>query len=150
MAERDEFGAFLLGFIVGGLTGAVASLLLAPQSGESTRTLLKEKAIELGDQVNVSVDEARTRAEALTADARARAETATAEARARAEAITAEARVKADEIVKQARVKAEEARVKAEELQKRGQVALEEQRNKIVETVKKASDGAVHTETPTE
>ncbi len=34
MSDRDEFGAFLLGFIVGGLTGAVASLLLAPQSGE--------------------------------------------------------------------------------------------------------------------
>jgi gas vesicle protein len=139
MAERDEFGAFLLGFIVGGLTGAVASLLLAPQSGESTRTLLKEKAIELGDQVNVSVDEARTRAESVTAEARARAET-----------ITAEARVRADEIVKQARVKAEELQVKAEELQKRGQVALEEQRSKIVETVKKASDGAAAAETPAE
>ena len=124
MAERDEFGAFLLGFIVGGLTGAVASLLMAPQSGESTRTLLKEKAIELGDQVNVSVDDARSRAEAITA-----------EARTRADAITADARVRADEILKQ-------ARKGAEDLQKRGQVVLEEQRSKIVETVKKQSNGS--------
>jgi gas vesicle protein len=124
MAERDEFGAFLLGFIVGGLTGAVASLLLAPQSGESTRSLLKEKAIELGDQVNVSVDEARSRAEEITADARTRADT-----------ITAEARVRADEIVKQ-------ARKSAEDLQKKGQVVLEEQRGKIIETVKKQSNGS--------
>jgi gas vesicle protein len=123
MSERDEFGAFLLGFLVGGLTGAVASLLLAPQSGESTRTLLKEKAIELGDQVNVSVD-----------DARARAETITAEARTRSETIIAEARVRADEIVKQ-------ARVNVEDLQKRGQVVLEEQRHKVTETLKKQVNG---------
>jgi gas vesicle protein len=124
MAERDEFGAFLLGFIVGGVTGAVASLLLAPQSGESTRSLIKEKAIELGDQVNVSVDDARSRAEAITADARTHAD-----------AITADALARADEILKQ-------ARKSAEELQKRGQVVLEEQRSKIVETVKKQSNGA--------
>ncbi len=124
MSERDEFGAFLLGFIVGGLTGAVASLLMAPQSGESTRTLLKEKAIELGDQVNVSVD-----------DARARAETITAEARTKAEAIVAEARVRADEIAKQ-------TAANLEDLQKRGQVVLEEQRHKVTETLKKQSNGA--------
>jgi gas vesicle protein len=124
MAERDEFGAFLLGFIVGGLTGAVASLLLAPQSGESTRTILKEKAIELGDQVTVTVDEAREKAEA-----------ASAEARTHGDAIIADARVRAEEIIKQ-------ARKNAEELQKRGQVVLEEQRNKIVETVKKQSNGS--------
>jgi gas vesicle protein len=123
MADRDEFGAFLLGFIVGGLTGAVASLLMAPQSGESTRTLLKEKAIELGGQVNTTVDEARVQADDIMANARTRAE-----------AITAEARVRAEEIMKQARVTVEDA-------QKRGQVMLEEQRSKIVESVKKQSNG---------
>ena len=123
MSDRDEFGAFLLGFIVGGLTGAVASLLLAPQSGESTRTLLKDKAIELGGQVNESVEEARVRADAVLADARTRAET-----------ITAEARVRADEIVKQ-------AKVNVDDLQKRGQVILEEQRTKIVDAVKKQTNG---------
>jgi gas vesicle protein len=41
MAERDEFGAFLIGFIIGGLTGAAISLLMAPQSGEETRVLFE-------------------------------------------------------------------------------------------------------------
>ena len=50
MAERDDFGAFLIGFVVGGLTGAVVSLLMAPQSGEETRTAIKEKTIELRDK----------------------------------------------------------------------------------------------------
>jgi len=49
MSERDEFGAFLVGFIVGGLTGAVAALLFAPQSGEETRAVIKERSIELRD-----------------------------------------------------------------------------------------------------
>ena len=52
MSDRDEFGAFMIGFVVGALTGAVASLLFAPQSGEETRVLIKERAIELGDRVN--------------------------------------------------------------------------------------------------
>jgi gas vesicle protein len=127
MSDRDEFGAFLLGFIVGGLTGAVASLLLAPQSGESTRTLLKDKAIELGGQVNETVEEARVRADAVLADARSRADV-----------ITAEARVRADEIVKQ-------ARENMDDLQKRGQVVLEEQRTKIVDAVKKQTNGSGET-----
>ena len=32
MSDRDDFGAFLIGFTVGGLAGAVVALLFAPQS----------------------------------------------------------------------------------------------------------------------
>lgn len=76
MAERDEFGAFLIGFIIGGLTGAAVSLLMAPQTGEETREYLKERAIELrdkaqetaqstADQVGSTASEVRSRAEDL-------------------------------------------------------------------------------------
>ncbi len=41
MSERDEFGAFLVGFVIGGLSGAIVSLLFAPQSGEETRASSK-------------------------------------------------------------------------------------------------------------
>ena len=50
MAERDEFGAFLIGFIIGGLTGAAISLIMAPQSGDETREMLKDRAIELREK----------------------------------------------------------------------------------------------------
>jgi gas vesicle protein len=73
MSERDEFGAFLVGFIVGGLSGAVVALLFAPQSGEETRALIKDKSIELRDKAQISAEEAIARAEAAAADARARA-----------------------------------------------------------------------------
>ena len=50
MSDNDGFGAFLMGFVVGGVAGAVAALLLAPQSGEETRNLIKDKSIELRDK----------------------------------------------------------------------------------------------------
>ncbi len=38
---------FLLGFVVGALTGATIGLLLAPDKGEETRRILSEKIDEL-------------------------------------------------------------------------------------------------------
>jgi gas vesicle protein len=92
MSERDEFGAFLVGFVVGGLTGAVVALLFAPQSGEETRALIKDKSIELRDKAQVTTEEALARAEQLAADARLRAEELTKEARTRATELAAEVR----------------------------------------------------------
>ncbi len=92
MSDRDEFGAFLVGFIVGGLTGAVVSLLFAPQSGEETRALIKDKSIELRDKAQVTAEETYARAETLAADARKRAEELTHEAKVRAEQLAADVR----------------------------------------------------------
>lgn len=69
MSEKDNFGAFLVGFIMGGITGAVASLLLAPQSGEETRTVIKEKAIELKDKTAETAEETLHKAEKVAVDA---------------------------------------------------------------------------------
>jgi len=92
MSDRDEFGAFLVGFVVGGLTGAVVALLFAPQSGEETRALIKDKSIELRDRAAHSAEEALARAEAAAAEARARAEELAKEARTRAEELAREVR----------------------------------------------------------
>ncbi|OGO77386.1 MAG: hypothetical protein A3K41_14730 [Chloroflexi bacterium RIFOXYD12_FULL_57_15] len=93
MSDRDEFGAFLVGFIVGGLTGAVVSLLFAPQSGEETRALIKDKSIELRDKASVTAEQALAKAEAAAAEARARADELAKELKSRGE--TAYADVKA-------------------------------------------------------
>jgi gas vesicle protein len=85
MSDRDEFGAFLVGFIVGGLTGAVVSLLFAPQSGEETRALIKDKSIELRDKASVTAEQALAKAEAAAAEARARADELAKELKSRGE-----------------------------------------------------------------
>ena len=64
MAENNnDFGAFLAGVIVGGVMGALAALLMAPQSGEEIRTMLREKGVEIKDRATVSAEEALKRAE---------------------------------------------------------------------------------------
>ena len=115
--NNSDFGAFLAGFVIGGLVGAATALLLAPQSGEETRTLIRDKSIELKDKASETATEARTRAEAGLADAQARAEAALAEAQARYEEL------------------AQQAKEKTEELKQRGQVVLDEQKAKVEERI---------------
>jgi gas vesicle protein len=109
MSERDEFGAFLVGFIVGGLTGAVVALLFAPQSGEETRALIKDKSIELRDKAQVSAEEAYARAEELAADARRRADELTKEARVRATELANEVRERGTSLASEVRTRGKDA-----------------------------------------
>lgn len=106
MSDRDEFGAFLVGFIVGGLSGAVVALLFAPQSGEETRALIKDKSIELRDKAQQTAEEALARAEATAAEARARA----------------------DELARQLK---ERGQTVYEDVRERGMSAVEAARNKM-------------------
>jgi gas vesicle protein len=109
MSDRDEFGAFLVGFVVGGLTGAVVALLFAPQSGDETRALIKDKSIELRDKAQVTGEEALARAEAMAADARQRAEELTKEARVRAEHLAGEVRERTEQLTSEVRERGKSA-----------------------------------------
>jgi gas vesicle protein len=122
MSDRDEFGAFLVGFIVGGLTGAVVALLFAPQSGEETRALIKDKSIELRDKASHTAEEALARAEAAAQEARARA----------------------DELAKQLREKGTEAYTTARE---RGKAVVEDVRERGKSAVESLRKGKKSDET---
>ena len=75
MSDQDgDFGAFLAGFVIGGMVGAAVALLLAPQSGEETRTIIHDRSIELKDKAVEKAEAARMKAEAAAAEARARAD----------------------------------------------------------------------------
>jgi gas vesicle protein len=54
----------VVGTLIGGLTGAVTMLLLAPRSGKDTRTQLMEKSIELRDRTTGMVEMAQVRSSA--------------------------------------------------------------------------------------
>ena len=88
MSNRDDFGTFVIGLVVGGITGAMLALLFAPQSGEETRTVIKEKAIELKDKTSETVGEAYAKAEAAANDAVKHAEALLQEAKARAASLS--------------------------------------------------------------
>lgn len=107
MSEKNDFGAFLIGFVVGGLTGAAVSLLFAPQSGEETRALIHDKAIEIRDQASETVEEARVQAEKAWAEAKKKSEEWS-----------------------------QLAKDKANELKEKGGEVLEEGRAKVAETIK--------------
>ncbi len=109
MSDRDEFGAFLVGFIVGGLTGAVVSLLMAPQSGEETRALIKDKSIELRDKAQMSAEEALARAEAAAAEARAHADEIAQQLKERGTEVVSTAKEKGQEALTSAKEKSAEA-----------------------------------------
>jgi gas vesicle protein len=97
MAEKDGFGTFLAGFLIGGIAGAVVALLYAPTTGEETRTVIKDKAIELKDITVDTLNDTYKKAEEVTTDAVSMAQ----------------------DVLKQAQVKGSEAL-------KKGQVILEE------------------------
>lgn len=72
-----------MGFVVGGVAGAVAALLLAPQSGEETRNLIKDKSIELRDKAAEQAEIVATKASAFADDAKVRGKDAYENARTR-------------------------------------------------------------------
>ena len=73
MSERTGGIDFFSGFVVGALVGAAAALILAPQSGEETRSQIRDRGIELREQADELSAEARKRAEQLQAQAKERA-----------------------------------------------------------------------------
>jgi len=68
----------LAGVLIGCVAGAVAMLLLAPQSGRDTRKQIREKSIELRDRTTEMMDDAmhqvRLKADEITMGGRQKAE----------------------------------------------------------------------------
>jgi gas vesicle protein len=72
--RRGNIFNVLLGTLIGSLAGAVAMLLLAPQSGEDTRLQIQRKGIELRDLttelVEGTLSQVRSNANKLKFDGR--------------------------------------------------------------------------------
>jgi len=68
--NNSDFATFFAGMIIGGLVGAATALLLAPQSGEETRTLIRDKGIELKDMAVEYGQDVQLRAEKALDDTR--------------------------------------------------------------------------------
>lgn len=100
MAENNDLGSFMAGIVVGGLVGAAVALLLAPQSGEETRTLIRDKSIELKDAAVEYGQESYKRTEQALQDATARANEAIEEMRVRSNQLADMAKERVSEVQK--------------------------------------------------
>ena len=56
--QGSGFVGILGGLMIGSVAGAVAMLLLAPQSGKKTRLLIQDKSIQLRDRATGMMDDA--------------------------------------------------------------------------------------------
>jgi len=64
--NMDATVPVLAGLLVGGLAGAGAMLLLAPQSGRETRAQIQQKTMELRDRTAETVEQALAQAKSKT------------------------------------------------------------------------------------
>lgn len=76
--ETSNTKSVLAGLVIGGLVGAGAALLFAPQAGEKTRSELQHGALELRDRTQETVKEtitqAKSKANQIKADVQIRLE----------------------------------------------------------------------------
>ena len=74
----NQFGSFVAGLLVGGLSGAGAMLLMAPQSGKKMRAQIQKKSIELRKQTTKAVEDTlsqvRSKARQITGEVHDQAE----------------------------------------------------------------------------
>lgn len=69
----SEIGAFMAGFVIGGLVGAATALVLAPQSGEETRAQIAAKGQDLREAGIQQYETARVRVHDTTVQAQEQA-----------------------------------------------------------------------------
>ncbi|MBE7550260.1 MAG: YtxH domain-containing protein [Anaerolineales bacterium] len=63
MSKQNSGTLFFVGLMTGGLVGAGLALLLTPQSGEETRSQLRDKSLELKEEAAKGLAEASQRAQ---------------------------------------------------------------------------------------
>lgn len=106
MSENGgEIGAFMAGFVIGGLVGAATALILAPQSGAETRAQITAKGEELRRAGEQQFQEYRSYADAAVADTKSKINETSEQVQERARIVLdegktrmAEARKKAAEV----------------------------------------------------
>lgn len=106
MSDDSRGWEFFTGFLIGGMVGAAVALLFAPQSGEETREMIRERGLELEGRAGELTGTARRRAEELAMDARHRAD----EARQRGRMILDEQRSRLEDAIEEGKEAASKKR----------------------------------------
>jgi gas vesicle protein len=103
MSENgNDIGAFLAGFVIGGLVGAATAIILAPQSGEETRAQISAKGSELRHVGEERLHEYRQLAGSAVEDARTRVQETTGTMQERARIVLDEGKTKVSSVISKA------------------------------------------------
>ena len=73
MTEHSDGRSFAIGLALGAVVGVAIALLYAPQTGQETRAMLREKAIQAKETAKEIIEEAEEKAKAIIAEARGKA-----------------------------------------------------------------------------
>jgi gas vesicle protein len=95
----NDIGAFLAGFVIGGLVGAATAIILAPQSGEETRAQISAKGSELRHVGEERIHEYRQLAGSAVEDARSRVQETTGTVQERARIVLDEGKSKVSGVI---------------------------------------------------
>lgn len=109
--NASDIGAFLAGFVIGGLVGAATALILAPQSGAETRAQIAAKGDELRRAGEEQFTEYRGNIESAVTEAKSRVQEGSGQIQERARIVLDEGMSK----VSKSADKAQEAVAKAQE-----------------------------------
>ena len=72
--KSNSIGILFLGVLIGSVVGTSVALLAAPQSGEKTRMMLREKGMELKNRASSTMQDTRVKAGDVVSKVRSRAE----------------------------------------------------------------------------
>lgn len=130
MSKEKNLGTGLIvGFLAGGIAGAVVALLYAPKAGKELRGDIKNKAEDYWHDAEKYIDEAKDKAVGLIN-----------EGKKKSDRIISDAKVKAEELLKDAEKLFGEAKTKATEYASTGKETVEKETGKIKSAVKAGMD----------
>jgi gas vesicle protein len=112
MANDDSFGSFVQGFVIGGVIGVAAALLMTPQSGQETRTMIQDKGIEFKEKAEVAYADMQKKADATFADLRVKVDALSAKIDQAVGRVGKEAAQETTELPEQVALKTEPAKEK--------------------------------------
>jgi gas vesicle protein len=102
----------MAGFVIGGLVGAATALILAPQSGEETRSQIASRGADIRMAGEERIGEYRSMAGEVVQDARSRVQDSTAGIQEQARIVLDEGKSKVNPAVEKGKQKVEEMSTK--------------------------------------
>ncbi len=129
MAQENSGKSLLIGFLAGGVVGAIVALLYAPKSGKELRKDIRDKSNEYYEDVEKYFTEARDKAKDLIN-----------EGKKKSEKLISDAKVKSEELLRDAERIFNDAKSRTEGYVTKGKETIGQETEKLKTAVKAGID----------